>query len=418
MTRTTVHTVHNGNGGHPVRCPGHVDTYPKTMYNLQKYKGISSRYTCPQCGRPHEFVLYVDESGNKLADNVGRCNRESSCGYHYTPKQYFLDHPEARGGKTWQEELQAEVGRRVMSSAVETSQVKPAPLCVIPDDVVRRSIKYNRDSNFITFLRTLFDPLIIEGLIGEYRLGVARNGSVIFYQLDIKGRCRTGKIMQYDPETGHRIKDENVPGRITWTHSLMKKLGQLPESWELSQCLFGEHLLAEYPDKPVALVESEKTAVICAGLMPKFIWLATGGKSQINDRLLVLKGRKVVAFPDVDGFQEWTDKLARYTNPNSATPGLTGGLQITVSTILQQNVTPEDLENHIDIADWLIRLRHGRPDRPSRVCHPERSRGISSHSTAFLKAMQYIAPEYYDNVEAFIEAFELCFVKSHASEHP
>ncbi len=351
------------------------------MYNLQKYNGIATRHTCPACGRPHEFVLYVDESGNKLADNVGRCNRESSCGYHYTPRQYFLDHPEARGGKTWQEELQAEVDRRVK-----------AQLCTIPDEVVRRSIKYNRDSNFITFLRTLFDPVIIEGLIDEYRLGVARNGSVIFYQLDIQGRCRTGKIMQYDPETGHRIKDENVPGRITWVHSLMKILGQLPESWELSQCLFGEHLLAEYPDKPVALVESEKTAVICAGLMPKFIWLATGGKSQINDRLLVLKGRKVVAFPDVDGFQEWTDKLARYTNPNSATPGLTGGLQITVSTILQQEATPEDLENHIDIADWLIRLK----------THPVDALG-KRHSVAFLRAMPYIDPEYHDNVEAFIE---------------
>ena len=355
------------------------------MYNLQKYNGIATRHTCPACGRPHEFVLYVDESGNKLADNVGRCNRESSCGYHYTPKQYFLDHPEARGGKTWQEELQAEVDKRTASAAVSHTKSQPAQLCVIPDDVVRRTIKYNRDSNFITFLRTLFDPVVIEGLIDEYRLGVARNGSVIFYQLDIQGRCRTGKIMQYDPETGHRIKNENVPGRITWVHSLMKKLEQLPESWELSQCLFGEHLLTEYPDKPVALVESEKTAVICAGLMHKFIWLATGGKSQINDRLLVLKGRKVVAYPDVDGFQEWTEKLARYEE-----------LHITVSPILQQEATPEDLDNHIDIADWLIRLK----------THPVDASG-KRHSVAFLRAMQYITPEYHANLEAFIKEFEL-----------
>ena len=389
------------------------------MYNLQKYKGTSSRYTCPQCGRPHEFVLYVDESGNKLADNVGRCNRESSCGYHYTPRQYFLEHPEARGGKTWQEELQAEVGRRVMSSAVETSQAPchpersrgisaPAPLCTIPADVVTRSIKYNRDSNFITFLRTLFDPVVIEGLIDEYRLGVARNGSVIFYQLDIQGRCRTGKIMKYDPETGHRIKDPNTPGRITWVHSLMKTSGQLPEDWQLTQCLFGEHLLKEYQDKPVALVESEKTAVICAGLMPRFLWVATGGKSQLNDRLLVLNGRKIVAFPDVDGFQEWTEKLAKYTNPDSVTPGSTGGLQIKVSTLLQQEATPEDIAAHIDIADWLIRYCHARR---SGVIPSERSESSVSqkhHSTAFLKAVQYFPPEHHANLESFIEEFELC----------
>lgn len=62
----------------------------------------------------------------------------------------------------------------------------------------------------------------------------------------------------------------------------MKRVGQLPEDWELTQCLFGEHLLPLYPDKPVALVESEKTAVICSGLMPRFLWRATGGKQQIN----------------------------------------------------------------------------------------------------------------------------------------
>ena len=348
------------------------------MYNLQKYNGIATRHTCPACGRPHEFVLYVDESGNKLADNVGRCNRESSCGYHYTPKQYFLDHPEVRGGKTWQEELQAEVDRRVKTQ-----------LCTIPYEVVQRSVSHRHDSHLITFLRTMFDPVIIEGLIDDYRIGVTRHRDTIFFQIDVKGRCRTGKIMKYDPETGHRIKDENVPGRITWVHSLMKKLGQLPESWELSQCLFGEHLLAEYPDKPVALVESEKTAVICAGLMPKFIWLATGGKSQINDRLLVLKGRKVVAYPDVDGFQEWTEKLAKYED-----------FHISVSPILQQEATPEDLDNHIDIADWLIRLK----------THPVDASG-KRHSVAFLRAMEYIDPEYHDNVEAFIEEFDLCFVR-------
>ena len=30
-------------------------------------------------------------------------------------------------------------------------------------------------------------------------------------------------------------------------------------------------------------------------------------------------------------------------------------LNISVSNLLQSNATPEDMENHIDIADWLIR---------------------------------------------------------------
>ena len=368
----------------------------KIMYNLQKYNGMATRHTCPSCGRPHQFVLYVDEEGNKLADNVGRCNRESSCGYHYTPKQYFFDHPEARGGKTWQEELQAEIDKRTASATVSHAKKQPSQLYVIPDEIIRRSVKYNRDSNFITFLRTIFDPETIEALIREYRLGVARNGSVIFYQLDTQGRCRTGKIMQYDPETGHRIKNENIPGRITWVHSLMKKLEQLPQSWELTQCLFGEHLLAEYPDKPVALVESEKTAVICAGLMPKFIWLATGGKSQINDRLLVLKNRKVVAYPDVDGFQEWTEKLAKYP-----------ALNIIVSPLLQQNATPEDLKDHIDIADLLIRWRQRKNIYDSPSSQAQSPEPLHCACPEMQEVMECISPEYWNNVNDFIEELGL-----------
>lgn len=141
-------------------------------------------------------------------------------------------------------------------------------------------------------------------------------------------------------------------------------------------------------DKPVALVESEKTAVICAGLMPRSLWLATGGKSCINDRLNVLKGRKVIAFSDVDGFQEWTDNLAKFPD-----------LGITVSPLLQQAATPEDLAAHIDIADWLIRCHNVMPG-PNRA----------SHSRAFLLAARYLSPENYDAVEALIDDLGLEFL--------
>ena len=148
----------------------------------------------------------------------------------------------------------------------------------------------------------------------------------------------------------------------------------------------------------MALVESEKTAIIAAGLMPQYLWLATGGKSCINDRLNVLKGRKVIAFPDVDGFQEWTDKLAKLS-----------GLDITVSPLLQQAATPEDLAAHIDIADWLIRCHN------VTTCHSERSpeggveESPAKKSRAFLLAARYLSPENYDAVEALIDDLGLEF---------
>ena len=130
-----------------------------------------------------------------------------------------------------------------------------------------------------------------------------------------------------------------------WVHTNLKAAHLLPPEWRLTQCLFGEHLLND-KDKVnanVALVESEKTAVICSHLLLEYIWLATGGKSQFNDRLMVLKGRKVTALPDIDGYDEWRKKAKNYPM-----------LDITISDILERNATPEQRERQVDIADLLL----------------------------------------------------------------
>ena len=69
-----------------------MNTY---RYTLEKYRGLSTRYTCPQCGRKHTFTRYIDTENNNqyISDNVGKCNRLDKCGYHYTPRQYFTDNP-------------------------------------------------------------------------------------------------------------------------------------------------------------------------------------------------------------------------------------------------------------------------------------------------------------------------------------
>ena len=58
-------------------------------FHLQKYKP-GSKGTCPNCKKPRCFVRYVDEQGIiEFPNTVGRCDHENSCGYHYTPKDYF-----------------------------------------------------------------------------------------------------------------------------------------------------------------------------------------------------------------------------------------------------------------------------------------------------------------------------------------
>ena len=64
-------------------------------YQLERYRGRSTRHVCPQCGRKNVFTRYVDTENNNIyiSDIVGKCNRFDKCGYHYTPHQYFTGNP-------------------------------------------------------------------------------------------------------------------------------------------------------------------------------------------------------------------------------------------------------------------------------------------------------------------------------------
>lgn len=131
---------------------------------------------------------------------------------------------------------------------------------------------------------------------------------------------------------------------MNWIHSILKKQQVLPEEWQLSQCLFGEHLLKSNPDKVVVLVESEKSAVIGSAIFPGYVWLAAGGKSQMREeKLRALTGRTVLLFPDADGYAEWKQRAGSMTFCRAI-----------VSDIIERNVTPKQRADHIDIADWII----------------------------------------------------------------
>jgi len=231
----------------------------------------------------------------------------------------------------------------------------------IPAEFCQRSLSYQ--SNFVQFLCSILDKETLESptierLMNDYYLGATKDKSVIFWQIDAKNNIRTGKVMQYNAGSGHRIKNGNG---IDWVHSIMKKRGLLPDTFNMVQCLFGEHLLTRYPDKAVAVTESEKSALIGSAVFPSMIWLAVGGISNFTaDRLKPLAGRKVIAFPDTDTngetFRKWSD-IAKGIH----------FAEITVSDLLEREATPQQKENKIDIADWLIEnLRRGSQEAAKR----------------------------------------------------
>ncbi|KAF0237441.1 MAG: hypothetical protein FD181_2007 [Prolixibacteraceae bacterium] len=300
-------------------------------YILQPYKGMNTRHHCPSCQvNDKTFSLYIDTE----------TNRESNCGYHYTPKQYFQDHNISFEGT----EPKAYKPRPVT--------IKTKPVSFIPFEVFKASLKAHETNHFIKFLISLFGVEVASQLVSRYFIATSKhwNGATVFWQIDTHGKVRTGKIMLYSPATGKRVKEPY--NHINWVHSLLKQ----PE-FELRQCLFGEHLLSIDKNKPVAIVESEKTAVIASVYLPRFIWVAVGSLTNLNaEKCSILKGRTVTLFPDLNGFEKWNSKAKELS--------LLASFQ--VSGLLERKATEADKKQGFDIADYLIKFdfREFAPPEP------------------------------------------------------
>ena len=312
-------------------------------YTLEKYRGPASRHTCPACGRKREFTRYVDmQTGRHLSPEVGKCNRESNCGYYYTPKQYFADHPQV---------AQADF-RPTATSMPQYNKPRalPEPFDTIDRKYLARSV--GMGSDFITWLSKYFPDETIRRIVEEYAVGQTKDRRVIFWEQDTEGHIRTGTVMRYNPKTGRRIKE---PGTMDWIHAILKRRGRLPETFRLRQCLFGEHLLAKYPDATVALVESSKSALAGKCAMPEYIWCATGGKAGFSaERCRALAGRNVILYPDLDAHYDWLRKAPEIAREV--------GCRIEVSQLLLRNATPEQCKQGFDIADFVTdRIWNGAP---------------------------------------------------------
>jgi len=270
-------------------------------YTLEPYTGRDSRHACPQCNRRGKFKHYIDTTtGQPLAAHVGRCDRVDSCGYHYPPRDYFAKN----GPRTLLRQAQDDTRR----------------FDTLPMKLVDATTKEYQRNNLVQFLAKCVGQHMAITLADRYKIGTSKHwpGATIFWQIDTDDRVRTGKVMLYNAADGHRMKKPF--NHITWAHKLSPKSEVLSQKsdtgsrlstqdFRLQQCFFGEHLLKTDPFKTVAIAESEKTAVICSFMYPKYIWLACGSLEGLNyDKCRVLKEREVILFPDVNGYDKWRAK--------------------------------------------------------------------------------------------------------------
>lgn len=312
-------------------------------YILEPYKGMNSRYPCPGCGKPKVFTRYMDtQTGQQLPEQYGRCERLNNCGY-------FLDpYKDGFSNQVWQVK-QKEQGNH---NRPGNQPMKPRQTAIsfISADVCHKSLAAYDQNNFCRYLCSLFHRETAIALMQRFNVGTSRYwaGATVFWQVDTSGQVRTGKVMLYNASTGKREKevlpDGSKKSLITWVHSALK----LPD-FTLQQCLFGLKQLATFPaTMPVAIVESEKTAIIATVYLPGFIWLACGSLTNLtSEKLQPLAGRKIALFPDLRAFDRWQN---RGEEIQKVLP-----CKITVSDLLETRASDVDKAKGLDLADYLVK---------------------------------------------------------------
>lgn len=319
----------------------------------------SKKFICPNCNKKR-FVRYLDtNTSNYLADEYGRCDRETNCNYHKAPskgkkchlvsfmsikkitdKAYKLVDSigtieiipksqilEIATDECWVTEWylkQSKICYRASDNkyfndghGMILNIVKSTPNQITPPSYHSIELVDNMycnhpiNDNLTNYLNTVFSCAEVNRATINYLMTGTNhfwNNATVFWQIDEKERIHGGKIMAYNPVTGKRIKEPY--NHINWMHNAVKN-----PDFNLNQCLFGLHRITEDYQKTIALVESEKTAIVMSIILTDYIWLATGSKQNLKPELLKpLKNRDVVLFPDKGEFDDWNTKATAMQN--------------------------------------------------------------------------------------------------------
>jgi len=274
----------------------------KFKYQLAK-KG---KIICDGCGKKTAVAYIETETGNFVFGAM-KCDREQNCSYHKKP----------------------ESNKPIFSPKYEVIEVKTD---YIHPSILEKHFLLPNENNFLQFLRSKYPIEKAKEVESLYFLS-DYGRSVIFWQIDQLGRIRSGKIMEYNPATGKRVKDENGKSAINWIHK---------KPFNLKQCLFGLHLSKEYPNKVIGIVESEKTAVIMQINEPRLIWMACGSLNGFKmEYLAPLRLRKIIGFPDKGCFEIWNQTAEKLNEI---------GFSITINEVLENNPVAKVGD---DIADLI-----------------------------------------------------------------
>ena len=168
---------------------------------------------------------------------------------------------------------------------------------------------------------------------GRYFLGKTKSDTPMFWMID----------EMFQPHDAHI--DDN------WISYYLKQREPLLDSWQVTHCLFGLHLLC-VTNKPVCVVESEQSAVILSEILPESIWMAYATLSNLTPELFApLQGRTVTIYPRTDPsmstylfFCDYAE-LVRRSYPT---------IDLSIDQTLEDKATDEQKQRCIDLLGFLM----------------------------------------------------------------
>ena len=317
-------------------------------YNLEplpelKFDKKRSRVKFCPCGKDNKDGKFVPYVGH---ENKGYCH---SCG------ETFL--PELPKAEQW---------NSPQPTRYTNPKVKPQKqIDFIPDTLFVKQLNNGKHlyskNHFIQWLGNsqrgefAFDDKIINKLIESYFIANSNKykGWILFPYIDINGKIRDIKAIDYNPTTGKRISTKNGDSQNR-CFFIGKEILNNPEA-NTDRSFYGEHLL-KGNNKLVRIFESEATATYSAPFYSDSVCIATGGNNGCKwtekGKCSVLKGRTVILYPDIDAHDNWEQKaeiLRGY------------GIKVQISTLIKNNALKFAEQKGITYSE-LVKLKYDLRD--------------------------------------------------------
>lgn len=285
-------------------------------------------YTCPKCGQL-SFRRFIQPGNKSLGSHVGYC---PECGYQMSIVEF-----ESRRRQLIFHFTNSRTEQSLNNAGTQNANKGDTNYYVSKN----YAQGCNENSNLFQYLAGKFGMDKVANAFHKYGVETClwrhREFASIFWYKDSDCTNLAYRIMQYHKD-GHSNK------RDTITKSLDVENHN-------RYCLFGRHLL-ELPDavnKPVCIVESEKTAIICSIVYPQAIWMATGSSYYLFDNKLDFEpDREIVLIPDPDVKNDLVNDWYQFSKKKGSI------YNIRTSCFIDNYVEKNKKNLSFDIADYIL----------------------------------------------------------------